>query len=66
LRRQGLREREAGATQFRAYPDSLQNGSLTEETMVLAGLILVTSTVLAIFYLLVTVQRIVRAAIHRE
>jgi hypothetical protein len=34
--------------------------------MILAGLILVVSTALAAFYLLVTVQRILRTAIRRK
>jgi hypothetical protein len=54
------------ATQFRWYPDSKKSRSLTEERMVLAGLILVISTALAAFYLLVTVQRILRTAIRHK
>ena len=54
------------ATKFWLYPDSKKSRSLTEERMVLAGLILVISTALAAFYLLVTVQRILRAPIHRK
>ena len=53
-------------TQFRWYPDSKKSRSLTEERMVLAGLILVISTALAAFYLLVTAQRILRTAIRRK
>jgi hypothetical protein len=34
--------------------------------MVLAGLILVISTALSFFYVLVTVRRIVRASVHRK
>ena len=54
------------ARQFRGYPDSKKSRSLTEERMVLAGLILVISTALAAFYLLVTVQRILHTAIRRK
>ena len=46
--------------------DSKKSRSLTEERMVLAGLILVISTALAAFYLLVTVQRILRTPIRRK
>jgi hypothetical protein len=54
------------AIQFRWYADSKKSRSLTEERMVLAGLILVISTTLAAFYLLVTVQRVLRTAIRRK
>jgi len=43
-----------------------KNRGLTEERMILAGFILVISTALAAFYLLVTIQRILRAPIRRK
>ena len=54
------------ATKFWCYPDSKTCRSRTNQRMILAEFILVISTGLAGFYLLVTVQRILRTPIRRK
>jgi len=54
------------AKEFLVCPDSKPSSKLTGERMVLSVIILVVSTALSAFFLLVTVQRILRTAIRRK